>query len=57
MLKLFLLSLKQVHPGDLKSGVEALLNGLLEPVRKEFEDPDNVKLVAEAYPSAAKKKK
>ena len=46
-----------MHPGDLKSGVEDLLNGLLEPVRKEFEDPDNVKLVAEAYPSAAKKKK
>jgi len=48
---------EEIHPGDLKGGVEALLNALLEPIRKEFELPDNVKLVQDAYPVAGKKKK
>ena len=49
---------KEVHPGDLKNGVEKLLNDLLEPLRKEFEKPENKKLTAEAYPvENAKKKK
>lgn len=48
---------EEIHPGDLKGGVEALLNALLEPIRKEFELPDNVKLIQDAYPVAGKKKK
>ncbi|KAI7862256.1 tRNA synthetases class I-domain-containing protein [Spinellus fusiger] len=41
---------KQVHPGDLKAGVIAAINGLLEPVRKAFEDPAMSALAALAYP-------
>jgi len=34
-----------------------LLNSLLEPIRKEFEKPENKKLVEEAYPVVTDKKK
>ncbi|KAI8610503.1 tRNA synthetases class I-domain-containing protein [Chytriomyces sp. MP71] len=46
---------KKLHPADLKSGAAEALNGLLEPIRKEFEDPDLVELTNKAYPSADKK--
>merc|ERR1711935_309338 len=35
---------EEIHPGDLKSAVEKYLNGLLEPIRKIFEDPKLKKL-------------
>lgn len=41
---------KLVHPGDLKSAVEQGLNGLLEPVRAEFQTSDNQALLKAAYP-------
>jgi tyrosyl-tRNA synthetase len=47
---------EQLHPGDLKGGVEKMINDLLEPIRKDFETPENVKLTAEAYPVEKKKK-
>ncbi|KAI8346196.1 tyrosyl-tRNA synthetase [Blakeslea trispora] len=42
---------KKVHPGDLKAGVIAAINELLDPVRKAFEDPELQKLVELAYPT------
>ena len=41
---------QEVHPGDLKTAVAKYLNELLEPVRKEFETPENKKLISQAYP-------
>ncbi|CAF0867246.1 unnamed protein product [Rotaria sordida] len=41
---------QEVHPGDLKNGVEIYLNRLLEPIRKEFESEDMQKLTLNAYP-------
>jgi tyrosyl-tRNA synthetase len=41
----------------LKGGVEKLLNELLEPMRRDFETPENIKLIAEAYPAPSKSKK
>lgn len=41
---------KLVHPGDLKSAVERGLNGLLEPVRAEFQTTVNQTLLTAAYP-------
>ncbi|KAG1099531.1 hypothetical protein G6F42_017811 [Rhizopus arrhizus] len=43
---------KVVHPGDLKAGVIAAINELLDPVRKAFEDPELQKLCELAYPVA-----
>ncbi|XP_074662556.1 tyrosine--tRNA ligase, cytoplasmic-like [Tubulanus polymorphus] len=40
----------EVHPGDLKTAVEKKLNLLLEPIRKDFEDPELQKLILAAYP-------
>jgi tyrosyl-tRNA synthetase len=45
-----------LHPSDLKGGVEKYLNELLEPIRKEFEDPELKKLTSQAYPPAEKEK-
>jgi tyrosyl-tRNA synthetase len=47
---------EQLHPGDLKDGVEKLLNKLLEPMRRDFQTPENLKLIAEAYPVEKAKK-
>lgn len=47
---------EQLHPGDLKSGVEKQLNRLLEPMRRDFQTPENLKLIAEAYPVEKTKK-
>lgn len=48
---------KELHPGDLKEGVVAILNALLDPIRKDFETPENRKLTELAYPVDSKKKK
>ncbi|KAI9470879.1 MAG: tyrosyl-tRNA synthetase [Benjaminiella poitrasii] len=42
---------KVVHPGDLKAGVIAVINELLDPIRKAFEDPEMKKLAELAYPA------
>ncbi|KAK3098691.1 hypothetical protein FSP39_022087 [Pinctada imbricata] len=47
---------EEVHPGDLKASVEVYLNELLDPVRKEFDTPENKKLSSQAYPVEKKKK-
>jgi len=47
---------EEIHPGDLKAAVEKYLNGLLEPIRKIFEDAKLKKLAAEAYPPPGKAK-
>lgn len=46
-----------IHPGDLKDGVTVLLNKLLEPLRQDFETPENKKLTEQAYPPESKKKR
>jgi len=50
---------KNLHPGDLKSGVVASINQLLEPIRNEFKSAELQKITAKAYPvaKAAPKKK
>ena len=40
----------------LKDGIEKLLNSLLEPLRQDFDTPENKKLTEEAYPILKKKK-
>jgi tyrosyl-tRNA synthetase len=45
---------ESLHPGDLKGGIEKLLNALLAPIRTDFEKPELVKLIAEAYPAPVK---
>lgn len=42
---------KIVHPGDLKAGVIAAINELLDPIRKAFEEPEMQKLAELAYPA------
>ncbi|KAI8977955.1 tyrosyl-tRNA synthetase [Pilobolus umbonatus] len=42
---------KKVHPGDLKAGVIAAINELLDPIRKAFETPEMKRLVELAYPA------
>ncbi|CAG0896174.1 unnamed protein product [Cyprideis torosa] len=44
----------RLHPGDLKSAVEAVINSLLDSIRKTFEDPELKRLVQEAYPAPPK---
>lgn len=41
---------QEVHPGDLKAGLEFYMNRLLEPIRKTFEDTELKKLAEKAYP-------
>ncbi|XP_031343291.1 tyrosine--tRNA ligase, cytoplasmic-like [Photinus pyralis] len=48
---------KDLHPGDLKVGVETYINKLLEPIRKEFEEPNLRQIVEKAFPVAAARKK
>jgi tyrosyl-tRNA synthetase len=40
----------KLHPGDLKSAVEAYLNLLLEPIRQKFSTPEMKELIKNAYP-------
>ncbi|ESO10885.1 hypothetical protein HELRODRAFT_97098 [Helobdella robusta] len=42
---------QEVHPGDLKGAIEKYLNVLLEPIRKDFTTPENIKLIQQAYPA------
>jgi tyrosyl-tRNA synthetase len=42
---------EQVHPGDLKAGVESYINRLLDPIRKSFEDKFHQELTEKAYPT------
>lgn len=48
---------QELHPGDLKTGVEVYINKLLEPIRKKFDAPDLKKLAESAYPSPKKQGK
>lgn len=48
---------KLLHPGDLKAGVIAAINELLDPIRKVFEDPEMMKLSELAYPPEKPKQK
>lgn len=41
---------KEIHPVDLKDMVEFYVNGLLEPIRKDFDNDEMRKLTKEAYP-------
>ncbi|ORY02523.1 tyrosyl-tRNA synthetase [Basidiobolus meristosporus CBS 931.73] len=42
---------KEIHPGDLKKSVIEVLNRMLDPIRKVFEDPELRKLADLAYPA------
>lgn len=46
---------QDLHPGDLKAGVEVYLNALLDPIREEFNTPEMKKLTSSAYPVEKKK--
>ena len=46
---------KKMHPADLKSSVQDVLNQLLEPVRQKMAEPAMVELEANAYPTEDKK--
>jgi len=41
---------KEIHPGDLKMSAANAINKLLDPIRKEFESPENQELLHNAYP-------
>ncbi|CAF3240923.1 unnamed protein product [Rotaria socialis] len=41
---------QEVHPGDLKNGVAAYLDRLLQPIRQEFESEEMKTIVLNAYP-------
>lgn len=45
---------ENLHPGDLKLGVENFINGLLEPIRKKFQEPHLKELLVKAYPPPPK---
>jgi len=45
---------QEIHPGDLKAGVEPCINNLLAPIIKHFEDPKLKELTAKAYPPPSK---
>jgi len=47
---------RELDPVDLKGGVSAALNKLLDPIRKKFEDPKLQALAAKAYPAGEKAK-
>lgn len=45
---------QEMHPGDLKAGVEVYINQLLEPIRTTFEEPKLKALAQKAYPVGLK---
>jgi tyrosyl-tRNA synthetase len=47
---------QELHPGDLKLGVENYINKLLDPIRKAFQTPELKKLTESAYPKPTKVK-
>lgn len=44
-----------LHPGDIKMGVEAYLNKLIDPIRSKFETKDLAAMIQAAYPTKPKK--
>jgi tyrosyl-tRNA synthetase len=44
---------KQLYPADLKDGVAAVLDAMLEPIRKKFQTPELQQLIRDAYPVEA----
>uniref|UniRef100_A0A915JK00 Uncharacterized protein n=1 Tax=Romanomermis culicivorax TaxID=13658 RepID=A0A915JK00_ROMCU len=44
----------ELHPGDLKLGVENLINKLLTPIRSKFEQEPLKSLIVKAYPPPGK---
>lgn len=48
---------QELHPGDLKAGVEVYINKLLDPIRKAFEDSKLKQLANRAYPVPGKQSK
>jgi tyrosyl-tRNA synthetase len=48
---------KEIHPGDLKAAVTKILNAIIAPIRKKFENEELQKLVELAYPMAVSEKK
>ncbi|GAB1598932.1 tyrosine--tRNA ligase, cytoplasmic-like [Argonauta hians] len=46
---------EELHPGDFKSSVEFYINQLLEPIRKEFDNPKMKELTKAAYSPATQK--
>lgn len=47
---------KQLHPGDLKNGVEKALNKLLDPIRERLNTDEMKELTNLAYPPPVKSK-
>lgn len=45
---------QNLHPADLKAGVEIYINKLLEPIRKAFESSALKTLITKAYPAPGK---
>ena len=48
---------KSLWPGDLKTGVAAAINLMLEPIRKELDTDEVRRIIAKAYPEEKKAKK
>lgn len=48
---------QDVHPADLKAGIEIYINKLLAPIRKTFENSELKKLLNKAYPTPVKTSK
>ncbi|RKP16865.1 tyrosyl-tRNA synthetase, cytoplasmic, partial [Rozella allomycis CSF55] len=46
---------EKVYPADLKSGIAAAINVLLQPVREKLDTPEFKKLSGKAYPAVVKK--
>jgi tyrosyl-tRNA synthetase len=44
---------KLLYPGDLKDAVAAVLDAMLEPIRKKFQTPELQQLIRDAYPVEA----
>jgi tyrosyl-tRNA synthetase len=46
---------EEIHPGDLKASVTKMINGLLQPIRDEFNNsPELQELIKKAYPPESK---
>lgn len=41
---------RSIHPGDLKAATSKYINLLLHPIRRKFSEPENARLVMDAYP-------
>ena len=45
-----------MHPGDLKASVVEIINRLLTPIIKKFQEPEMKELTNKAYPPPSKSK-